>query len=167
MISTRWPSRDAQKGEDAKKQFVEAMKSLLGEKSKMWFGTDGKTVVQVNAPDWKAAQKLLDQYANGKDTAGDAQAFRDLRKEMPARTSLLGMIDAVQMLKTIAEVVKPGLPPAIPLPPGWPNVPAKAVAAYIGLAVTLQPNRGSFDLFITAAAAQQFYNAAIKPFLGE
>jgi hypothetical protein len=46
-------------------------------------------------------------------------------------------------------------------------VPAKGASGYLGLAVTFQPNRGSFDLFISAAAAQEFYKAVVKPLVGE
>ncbi|MHB1425390.1 MAG: hypothetical protein ACYC3I_19645 [Gemmataceae bacterium] len=156
-----------QLGDDVKKQFIESMKGFFGEKTTMWIGTDGKTAVQITAPDWSSARKLLDQYSKGKDRAGEAQAFRDARKEMPARTSILGLIDAVPMFATIAELYKPILPPGVLLPPGREIVLSKVVSAYVGLAVTLQPNRGSFDLFITVAAAREFYKAAVKPLVGE
>lgn len=157
----------AQKGDDAKKQYIEAMKGILGEKMTVWFGTDGKSLVQVNAPDWSTAQKLLEQYSKGMGTVGEVQAFKDVRKEMPARTSFLGLFDATRMFGTILEAFKPLLPPGVALPPGWPNVPAKVASAYVGLAVTLQPNRGSFDLFISAASAQEFYKVVVKPLVGE
>jgi hypothetical protein len=54
----------------------------------------------------------------------------------------------------------------VALPPGWPNLPAKSPSAYVGMAVTLQPSRGSFDLFITAEAAKEFYKAVVKPLVG-
>jgi hypothetical protein len=57
--------------------------------------------------------------------------------------------------------------PSAQLPPGWPNKPGKGTKAYVGSAVTLQPQRGGFDLFITAAAAQEFYKAVIQPLVGE
>ena len=155
----------AQKGEAAKKQYIESMKGMLGEKTNVWFGTDGKTVVQINAPDWPSARKMLDQFTKGAETVGDLKAFRAARKEMPARTSFLGLIDAVQMFGTIMEVVKP-LIPAGQIPPGWPNLPPKGTSSFVGMAVTLQPLRGGFDLFITAAAAQEFYKAAVKPLVG-
>jgi hypothetical protein len=65
------------------------------------------------------------------------------------------------------EVAKPMMPPGVPLPPGWPKMPGKDTSSYVGLALTLQPNRGSFDLVVTSAAAKEFYEAFIKPFLGE
>jgi len=156
----------AQQGEAAKKQYIESMKKLLGDKMTFWFGTDGQTVVQVVATDWPAAQKLLDQYSKGAKTVGESKAFRDARKEMPARTSFLGLIDAVQMFGTILDIARPMLPVA-GLPPGWPNMPAKPTASYVGISVTLQPQRGGLDLFITAAAAKEFYKAVVQPLVGE
>lgn len=152
-----------QRDEAAKKRFIEAMKGLLGEKTTLWFGTDGKSVVQVTASDWTAARKLLEQYSKGTGTIGEVKAFREARKEMPARTSFLGLIDAVRMFGTIMDVVRPALPPGAALPPDWPNRPAKEASTFVGIAVTLQPQRGSFDLFITASAAQEFYKAVVKP----
>jgi hypothetical protein len=156
----------AKGGEDAKKQFIETMKGIMGEKLTVWFGTDGKSVVQVSAADWASARKLLDEYTKGGKTAGDAKAFQDARKEMPARTSLLGLFDTVQLGSMITDAIKPLMVNA-PVPPNWPNKPDKGVAAFVGLSVTLQPQRGSLDTFITAAAAQEFYKAYIKPLLGE
>jgi hypothetical protein len=155
----------AKKGEDEKKQFIESMKSLLGEKNNVWFGTDGKIMVQVNAADWTAARKLLDQYFKNANTAGDVKALREVRKQMPPRTSVLGLIDAVSLFGKAAEAFKPLL--GAQLPAGWPQMPPKGTAGYIGLAVTLQPNRGSFDLFLSADATQEFFKAFIKPLMPE
>jgi hypothetical protein len=157
----------AKGGDDAKKQYIEAMKGILGEKMTMWFGTDGKSVVQVNASDWSNAKKLLDQYSKGKGTVSEVKGYKDVREEMPKETSLLGLVDAAHMFATILEAVKPMLPPGVSLPPGWPNLPAKAPSAYVGMAVTLQPSRGGFDLFITSEAAKEFYKAVVKPLVKE
>ncbi len=94
-------------------------------------------------------------------------AFRDVRKEMPARASFLGLIDAVQYLGTVADVLKPMFGQLMQLPPGWPNMPGKGTASFIGVSVTLQPQRGGFDTFVSAAAVQEFYKAFIKPLTGE
>jgi hypothetical protein len=152
----------AKAGDEQKKQYIESMKGLLGEKMMLWFGTDGKTVVQVVAKDWPSARKLLDQYSKGKGTVGEAKTFRDARKEMPARTSFLGLIDSVHLVGSLVEAFRPMIP-AGQVPPGWPNMPDKRVGAYVGFAVTLQPRRGSFDVFVSAVAAQEFYKAIVKP----
>lgn len=154
-----------QKDADARKMYVGALKGLIGEKMTTWFGTDGKTVVQILAPDWTTARKMLDQYSKGTGTAGEMQALRDVRKEMPTRTSVLALIDAVNLFGVVFKVIKP-LVPAGQLPGNLPDLSAKKTASFVGVSLTLQPNRGSFDLFITAAAAREFYKT-IKPLLSE
>jgi hypothetical protein len=153
----------AQKGEEAKKQFIEGMKGLMGEKMTIWFGTDGKSVVQVSAPDWETAQKLLDQYVKGNNTAGNVAAFTEVRKEMPAEASFLALVDAVQSLGAVVEGFKPLLGGIVP--PNWPAIPGKGTPSFVGVSVTLQPQRGGFDFFLSNAAAQEIYKAFVKPLL--
>ncbi len=157
---------NAKADDETKKQLVKAMKDFYGEKKTIWFGTDGKTFVTITAPDWKTASKLLEQYSKNADAAHEVKAFSDARKEMPKQTSLLVLLDAVGMFGRIFETVKPMIP-AGQVPAGWPKLPGKGTSAYLGLSATLQPQRGSFDLFITAAAAQEFYKAIIQPLVGE
>jgi hypothetical protein len=150
--------------EQEKKAFAEVMKGFVGEKTTIWFGSDGKAVVQVAAADWKTARKLLDQYSKGNGTVGEIKAFKDLRKEMPPRASFLMLLDSVNLTATVVEAFRSMIPPGM-LPPGWPNLPGKGTAAFIGLAVTMQPQRGSVDVFISSAAAQEFYKAIVKPLI--
>jgi hypothetical protein len=156
----------AKGGDEAKKQLVEAMKNILGEKKTVWFGTDGKKFVQITAADWKAASKLLEQYSKGISTAGEVKAFRDARKELPANTSFLILVDAVRLFARIFEAIRP-MVPAGQLPPGWPNLSGKGASSYLGLAATLQPQRGGLDLFLTTAAIQEFYKVVIGPLVSE
>jgi hypothetical protein len=155
-----------QKDADSKKQFVEAMKGLLGEKTTLWFGTDGKSMVQVVAADWTTARKLLDRYSKGEGKVGDVKAFQEVRKQMPPRASFLGLIDSVRLFGSIFEIVRPLLPVA-QLPPGWPNLPGKDVTSFVGLSATLQPGRGGLDLYLPASAVSEFYKAVVKPLIKE
>jgi hypothetical protein len=152
-----------QGGEEFKKAYVQYMKKMMGEKVTTWFGTDGKSVVQVSASDWETARKILDDFSIGKNSNGDDKAFVEARKGLPAQTSFMGMFDALGIFGNVFDVLKPLLPPGqIPA-----NVTGKGARAYIGLAVTLQPKRGSFDLFITAGAAKEIYKSLVQPFVGE
>ena len=153
--------------EEAKKQMVEMWKKLLGEKMNYWFGTDGKVVVQVIAKDWKSAEKLLDQYFTGKDTVGAVKEFADTRKEMPADATMLVLVDVVRYAGVIVEVMKPMFGQfGAQLPANFPAMPEKGKATFMGVAVTLKADRGSFDLFISTGAAQEFYKSFIAPFRG-
>lgn len=152
--------------EEAKKQLTEGMKKLLGESVHTWFGTDGKVVVQVTAKDWKAAQKLLDEYFNGTNTVAGVKAFAEARKELPAEATLLTLFDVPQYINVVGGFVVPLLSQFAQLPPNFPAKPDQGVVAFVGGAVTLQPQRGSFDLFISATAAREFYNSVVRPLRG-
>jgi hypothetical protein len=152
--------------EQTKKQLAEAMKGVLGEKMNCWFGTDGKVVLQVMAPDWSAAQKLLDQYSKGIKPVSEVKAFRDVRKELPSEATFLGLIDAVQYLGIMVEIFKPMVGGFLPIPPKYPELPSKDNPSFVGGAVTLQPQRGGMDLFLSAPAIHEFYKAFVKPLMG-
>jgi hypothetical protein len=152
--------------EEAKKQLAEGMKKLLGENLNLWFGTDGKVVVQVTAKDWKSAEKLLDQYFNGTDSVSAVKAFAEIRKELPAEATALTLFDIPQYIGVIGDFVVPLLGQFAAVPPNFPAKPEKGVAAFVGTAVTLRPERGSFDLFVSASAAKEFYNSVVRPLRG-
>jgi hypothetical protein len=151
--------------EEIKKQMTEAFKLLLGEKLHFWFGTDGKLFVAVTAKDWASAEKLLDQYSKGTKPAAGVSAFKSVRQQMPEEATALALVDAVHYLAMVAEMMKPMVGNFFPLPPNFPAKPAKDSASYVGGAVTLGAPRGSFDLFISAAAVHEAYKAFVQPFL--
>jgi hypothetical protein len=149
--------------EAMKKQMVEGMKKLMGDSLNSWIGTDGKQIIQVFAKDWESAEKLLDQYFKGANTIGDEKAFAAARKEMPAEATFLMEIDAVQYTAVILDFVRP-LVEASPLGAKVPKAP-KGTPAYLGVAVTLTPERGGFDLFISADAVKEIYQDYVSPLL--
>src|SRR5262249_548621 len=61
--------------EEGKAKFKAAMKQMMGEGLKVWFGTDGKINVQVAAQDWSSGQRQLDRYLDGKDILGQQTSF--------------------------------------------------------------------------------------------
>jgi hypothetical protein len=151
--------------EAMKKQMAEAMKKLMGESLNSWIGTDGKAVVQVMAKDWESAEKLLDQYFKGADTVGDEKAFAAVRKELPAEATFLMQIDAVQYAAVMLDFIKPIIEASgAPLPAKFPT-PVKGTPGYLGVAVTLAPDRGGFDLFVSSDAVKQIYQGYISPLL--
>jgi hypothetical protein len=150
--------------EEAKKQLVKGMESLIGEKMHYWFGSDGKVVLTVIAKDWAAAEKLLEEYHKGGKAVGTVAAFRDVRKELPAEATLLGLMDAVQYGSAIVEMIKPMVGGFVPLPPNFPAKPSKD-ASYFGGAVTLSGERGSLDVFISAPAVHEAFKVFVQPFL--
>jgi hypothetical protein len=150
--------------EAERKRMVEFMKKLVGEEMNVWFGTDGKAVVQVTAKDFSTAQALLDQFTKGSGGAGDDKGFADVRKELPAEATMLGLIDAVGYANFVADMMRASF--AGPAPPGGgPKVPPpiQGRTAYVGFAATLDPERGSADFFLSAAAVKEVYQGYIAP----
>jgi hypothetical protein len=151
--------------EAMKKQMVEGMKKLIGDSLNSWIGTDGKQIIQVFAKDWGSAEKLLDQYFKGANTVGDEKAFAAARKEMPAEATFLMEIDAVQYTAVILDFVKPLIETAAPAVAAKFPAPIKGTPGYIGMAVTLTPERGGFDFFVSSDAVKQIYQGYISPLL--
>jgi hypothetical protein len=84
---------------------------------------------------------------------------------MPSETTALALIDMVQYLTMVADMVKPMVGGFFPLPANFPAKPDKDKPSYVGMAVTLNAERGSFDLFISSAAVHETFKAFVQPFL--
>jgi hypothetical protein len=152
--------------EEAKKAMVEAMKKMLGDGLQYWFGTDGKVAVQVTAKDWASAEKILDAYFKGGKNVGALEAYRNIRKDLPAEATMLFLADAVQYGVLAADMAKPLLGGVFPLPPGFPAKPDKDAAGYVGFAVTLGSARGSGACVISADSVTRGYKSYVAPLLG-
>lgn len=133
-----------------------ALKTSLGDGAHDWFGTDGKVLLQVRAPDWPAARKMIDSYLNGKATLGADPSYLATRKQLPETASSLIIFDARRTAyvtaKSIAEMGK-NFPGALPgnAPKAQPGKPT-----YIGLALGMQPQNGTLDLWLPADAIKAF-----------
>jgi hypothetical protein len=151
--------------EAAKKQMVEGMKKLMGDSLNSWSGTDGKEIIQVFAKDWGAAEKLLDQYFKDTDTVGKDKAFIAARKGLPPEATFLMEIDVVQYTAVILEFMKPLMEATAPGVAANIPAPVKGAPGYVGMAVTLSPERGGFDLLVTADAVKEIYQDYVSPLL--
>jgi hypothetical protein len=145
--------------EDAKSKLVEFSKKLLGEELNVWYGTDGKVLVQVIAKDWAAAKKMLDAYVQGKGTAGEQKAFLASRKELPADATMVMLVNFPGYLGMIADAIKAFVP--IPLP--IPDI-GETQASYLGMSLAIRPERGSVDIYIPGTAVQEVYKAVAPIF---
>ena len=129
-VRLSWDVEKMAAGGDASKAKLAALKKLLGDGLNLWFGTDGKTFVQVTAPDWDAAQKQLDGYQKGDDPIGADKQFAAVRKALPAEATVVMVIDAGRFSERIGGLMQPPLqtPDAL-----------KGKPVYIGVAATLEP----------------------------
>jgi hypothetical protein len=152
-VTLKWDfEKMLEKSPQAGQDFADAFKKMMGEGSNVWFGTDGKSFVSVTAADWAAAQKLLDDFLDGKNCAGQQAVFMDARKQLPAQTTIVGLIDLPYALEMVSEMVGPAIK-AQGIPFNVPVLKASKGKTFVGMALTLQPEIGSLDLWIPGTAA--------------
>jgi hypothetical protein len=146
------------------KEFEEAMRKMIGDGVKIWFGTDGKTVVQVSAKDWAAAQKTLDDYLDGKKRIGDDAAFQEARKQLPGQTNVLMLYNVPELMDSIRTMIGTMFRATgqgeIKLDPAK----ERPKPTFLGLAITLKAEHASLDVWIPAATAREVQKL-IEPFL--
>jgi hypothetical protein len=154
--------------EAQKQAMAEYFKGLLGEGVDLWFGTDGKVLLQVMAKDWPAARALVDAYQKGERPLGDTQAFKDAAKHLPANGSALMLMDVPQYAELIAKVganfvQQMGLP--LSLPPGFEKPAVKGQTSYLGFGIALEPGRGTFDMWLAASSVHDVYKMYLERLL--
>jgi hypothetical protein len=128
------------------------MKKLVGSDLHVWFGTDGKSVIQASGKDFKDVQAQLDRFTKGQKTIGEETAYKEARKHMPKEATFLTLVDFPAYLRGMMDGFQALAP--IPLPLG---AAGKSKTTFLGMAVTAKPERGSFDLWIPGATAQEIY----------
>jgi hypothetical protein len=132
------------------------LRMLGGETINVWFGTDGKSVVQLTAADWKTAKAILEQYTDGSKSVSKDEGFQLTRKNLPPEATLVSMFDGAQLVFMIIDMVKdiaqavPGFPGALP-----DLKPVQGKPAYLGFALSLKPEHASVDMFFPGTAVQQ------------
>jgi hypothetical protein len=151
---------------ETKKQLIEGMKKLMGEKVHTWLGADAKHVYQVTAEDWAAAEKTLDRYFKEDGTLAAQAGYRTARKELPAEANVLALIDVARYASNIVDMMRPVLQNMLPIQPNYPAALPKDRSSYAGLAVVLTGERASLDVVITADTVKDVYKAFVAPFVG-
>jgi len=140
--------------EETRKQMAEAMKKLVGEGNKNWFGTDGNSYLQITAKDWDTAKGFLDEYLSGSTAISKQKAYQDTRKQLPAESTMLDLVDALPFIQAMGDYMASTLkamPVPIPFPiPTLPKV--KGNPSYLGAAITLESGKGSLDFWLPASA---------------
>lgn len=130
-------------------------KRLFKEKTTLWIGTDGKSVVQLMAADWNAAKKLLAESLDSKQAIGTDAGFELVRKNLPRDLSAVGMVETAGLVSMMAEQLKSVgqlVPGGAGLPPIGNVKPVKGEPTYIGFSLTLKPQVATADLFLPGTA---------------
>jgi hypothetical protein len=146
--------------EPAREAAMAQFKRLMSEKTTYWYGTDGKSLIQITAKDFNAAKQLLDEYLDTKSAVGSDAGFQAVRKNLPAEASLLYLLETSDVVSMLVDQVK-AIGASIPgggLPAIGSVKPVKGDPSYLGFALTLKPQVASGDMFIPGAAM----NVAVK-----
>lgn len=137
------------------KEMADAMKKMMGEGLNVWFGTDGKLVVQASAKTWAEAQKSLDNFLDGKSPVGKDAAFQAARKELPAQANVLMLYDVPQLMESLRTMFTTMFRA---LGQGEVKVePAKEQAKpfFLGVALLLKAESVAADVWIPAPTARE------------
>ncbi|HVS38871.1 MAG TPA: hypothetical protein VMS17_25160 [Gemmataceae bacterium] len=121
---------------------ADQLKKLLGDGLNLWFGTDGKTFVQVTGAGWNEAKEELDGYWKGEYAVGADKQFAAVRKGLPADATVVMVIDMGKYSEVLGGLM-PGPAPQVP-------AALKGKPIYLGVAATLEPGRASLDLSLPA-----------------
>ena len=111
----------------------------------------------INSPDiasgkdWESAREHLSNFIDGKNPVGGKQAFKDSRQRLPGEATVLALVDGPYYIEKMAEFMGPVLK-AQGMPVNIPPMKATKGKSFFGMAVTLQPERGSYDLWLPASA---------------
>jgi hypothetical protein len=127
---------------------ADAMKAMFsGGQMRYWYGIVGKDLLQIVAPKWEQATKLLDEYRKGGAGVGQTTGFKAVRSGMPKNASFL-MLMSVQGLTRMYATMFSSMTknPNLKAPEDMPKEPA-----YIG--ISLSPHRGEgYELHVVVPA---------------
>lgn len=144
---------------------AEAMKAMFGQQAinNTWYGTDGKTILQVVAPSWDTARALIDDSRNPGDHVGQTPGFRSARAAMPEQASFLMLLSAQGLARMYASIFSAMTKnPDLKAPADMPKD-----SAYIGISLTPRPGEGyEVHLVLPADAGPAISKGLVPVFRG-
>jgi len=153
--------------EDAKESNRDSMRRAMGgDALNLWFGTDGKVLLQLTAKDWAEAKALVEAYLNGGRTLEKDDAYRSTRKQLAANANLLIVLDAAQTVHALFGQALDSAGPVhgSPIPRREPSGTPTQKPAYVGMALALKPEHATIEVFVPAAAVGQIHKL-LQPIL--
>jgi hypothetical protein len=146
-----------------------AIKKLLGEGMRLWFGTDGKRVVTVTAKDWETARQRLDAYLAGSSRLSEQAAYAKTRKQLPAETTMLMLADAGPFVTKMGDYmlsVLKAAPQQLPINLPDQIKPVKTETSFLGMSVTLRSETARVDVFVPVTGIREIHKVLAPLFLG-
>ncbi len=135
-----------------KENTLEQIKRVVAEKTTLWIGTDGKTVVQLTAKNWDAAAGTFDRFLDGRKSIGDAAGFKLTRQNLPPEASALHLVETGQTLTTLLDIIR-AMEGTVPdLPKIGKLKPLRGEPTFLGVAVTLKGDTATANVFVPGTA---------------
>jgi hypothetical protein len=124
------------------------MKNVLGESTTIWYGTDGKMVLNVIATDWEQAKAQLAAIKSGQASLGKTASFQALRPKLPAQVNGLLMMSAQGFVRQVATQLAGMMPdnPALRLQADMPKEPI-----FFGGAFITKPGGVEFQAYVPSS----------------
>ena len=122
----------------------DAMKKLMGgDTVTTWFGTDGKTFLNVGGKDFAQAKSRIDAFASGDGSLGKVKAYEAIRGKLPKEVSGLMLVSAQGLTRMVGQAVgsMSGTPVAVPS-----DMPKDV--ALLGGSLTASPTGYSFRFVV-------------------
>lgn len=135
--------------EAAREAALENLKRTVPEKSVMWLGANGKTVLTVTAKDWEKAKAILDKYLSGQNALGGDPAFKATRDQLPADATTIMIGETASTISGFYDQIKTSLQA---LPGGIPQLgelkKVKGEPTYAGLALSTKGETVGVTIFV-------------------
>ena len=145
------------------KAMTEMMKTVLGDGMNLWFGTDGKVVLQVNAKDWPTARAQIVSYHDREGTLDETGPFKAVAGNLPAHASLFTLIDVpLYMEVTVKTMLAAASNAGASIPPGFDKPAVKPATTYLGLAGTIESGRANVDVWLSATTIHDVYKMYVE-----
>lgn len=153
--------------DEVKKQVLNMMKEIMGEKMEVYSGfSDGK-LIQITASTAEKAKKIYDTHKAGSNKIGAVENYGVVRRGLSERQSVVFLTDPVRYFGKVIEVMKGAFAGMVPIPPGFPANLDKAKPTYIGGGVSLDQNNAAFELYVSSASINEIFKTFVKPFLNQ
>jgi hypothetical protein len=138
--------------EGLKESTLAQLKRTVSKNAYAWVGTDGKTVVRLQAEKWDAAGAALDQFLDGKQPVSETAGYKLTRKNLPQEASLLLLLETGQTITALLDMTR-ALEGNVP---GFPKIgqvkAPKGEPSFVGVAVTLKGDTATANLFVPGSA---------------
>jgi hypothetical protein len=143
---------------------AESMKAMFGDgKFSYWYGTDGKRLLQVIAPNWEDARTLIDGYLKGEHGVGETAGFKTVRAELPREGSILALVEVQAVIRMYVNLFATILKkPDLKVPDDMPKDPT-----FLGASLTPHPSEGyEFHTVIPSSVGTVIAKGVVPIFQG-